>query len=126
MKTMVQFPSIERGLLRMSLVEAATAREWLLNVGQHDALQKLGHLFCELSKRFEVTEKAAPDDGVDIPLTQRDLADTMGLTMVHTNRVLQRLRREGLLEWSRQHFRILDFQRLAGLSGFDPHYLRLK
>jgi CRP-like cAMP-binding protein len=63
---------------------------------------------------------------VDIPLTQRDLADTMGLTTVHVNRVLQRLRREDLLELSRKHFRILDFERLSELSGFNPRYLRLK
>jgi CRP-like cAMP-binding protein len=125
-ETMVRFPLIERGLLMMSLVEAATAREWLLNVGQRDAFQRLGHLFCELSKRFEVFGKARSEDGVDIPLTQRDLADTMGLTTVHVNRVLQRLRREDLLELSRKHFRILDFERLSELSGFNPRYLRLK
>lgn len=47
MRTMVEYPMIERGLLRMSLVDAATAREWLLNVGQRDAFQKLGHFFCD-------------------------------------------------------------------------------
>lgn len=125
MRTMVQFPVIERGLLMMSLVDAATAREWLLNVGQRDAFQKLAHFFCELSKRFQACGNQGPEDGIDIPLTQRELADTMGLTVVHVNRILQRLRKEGLLNWSRQHFRILDFQRLAQLSGFDPHYLRL-
>ncbi len=125
MKTMVQFPVIERGLLMMSLVEAATAREWLLNVGQRNAFQRLGHFFCELSKRFEAFGNQGFGKGIAMPLTQRELADTMGLNVVHVNRVLQRFRNEGLLNWSRQHFRILDFGRLAELSGFDPHYLRL-
>ncbi len=125
MKTMVQFPVIERGLLMMSLVEAATAREWLLNVGQRNASQKLGHLFCELSKRFQAFGNQGSEKGIAIPLTQRELADTTGLTVVHVNRVLQRFREEGLLNWSRRHFHILEFARLADLSGFEPRYLRL-
>jgi CRP-like cAMP-binding protein len=95
-------------------------------VGQRDAFQKLGHFFCELSARFRAVGNQGFDEGITIPLTQRELADTMGLTIVHVNRVLQRFRSEGLLGWSRQHFRILDFERLAHLSGFDSHYLRLK
>ncbi len=125
MKTMVQFPVIERGILMMSLVEAATAREWLLNVGQRNAFQRLGHFFCELSKRFDAFGNQGSGNGIAIPLTQRELADTMGLNVVHVNRILQRFRNDGLLIWRRQRFHILDFPRLAELSGFEPHYLRL-
>lgn len=121
-----KFPDVERGLLMMSIVDAAIAREWLLNLGQRDAYQRLGHFFCELSMRLQASDVGDPDDGVSLPLTQVDLADTVGLTMVHVNRILQRFRREGLLNWSRQHFHILNFQRLADLSGFNPGYLRLK
>ncbi len=124
--TKARFPNIDRGLLMMSIVDGAVAREWLLNLGQRDAYQRLGHFFCELSLRFHAGNDGAQNHCVRLPLTQVDLADTMGLTMVHVNRILQRFRREGLLIWSHHHFHILDFQRLASLSGFDPGYLRLR
>jgi CRP-like cAMP-binding protein len=125
MTTMVRFPKIERALLMMSLVDSAILREWLLNVGHRDAVQKLAHFFCELSARFEAFGRRGVEQGCSIPLTQTEIADTMGLTVVHVNRILQRFRHEGLLCWSRRHFDILDHLRLVDLAGFDPGYLRL-
>ena len=126
MSTMVNHPRIERALLMMSLVDAAMMREWLLNVGQRDACQKLAHFFCELSARYHALGLHDEDQGFTIPLTQNELADTMGLTVVHVNRILQRFRREGLLNWSRRHFDILNPSQLAQLAGFDANYLRLR
>ncbi|MCY7399014.1 MAG: Crp/Fnr family transcriptional regulator [Sphingomonas bacterium] len=125
MTTMVQFPKIERALLMMSLIDAAMMREWLLNVGQRDASQKLAHFFCEMSARFGALGHRDVERGVTIPLTQNEIADTIGLTVVHVNRVLQRFRREELLQWSRRHFDILDYPQLAHIAGFDGSYLRL-
>ncbi len=125
MNAMVSYPRIERALLMMSLIEAATLRESLLNVGQRDAFQKLAHFFCEMSCRLDALGIGA-EDGFTIPLTQIELADTIGLTVVHVNRILQRFRREGLLNWSRRHFDVLDLPRLRDLAGFDGRYLRLQ
>lgn len=125
MNAMVQHPRIERALLLMALVDGAMLREWLLNVGQRDACRKLAHFFCEISARFNAFGELDVDNELTIPLTQIDLADTMGLTVVHVNRILQRFRREGLLNWSRRHFDILDRSRLEHLAEFDPAYLRL-
>ncbi len=125
MRTMVAFPKIERALLMMSLVDAAMLREWLLNVGQRDAFQKLAHFFCELNARYGSLGIHEEASGFSIPLTQIDLADTMGLTVVHVNRMLQRFRHEGLLNWSRRHVEILDYPKLEYLAGFDASYLRL-
>ena len=58
-----------------------------------------------------------------MPLTQGEMADTTGITTVHVNRSLQRLRREGLIETKDGRLTILDFAGLAKLSGFDPAYL---
>ncbi len=126
MAAMVKYPRIERALLMMSLVDAAMLREWLLNVGQRDAFQKLAHFICELSARFHAIGIHDATSGFSIPLTQIELADTMGLTVVHVNRILQRFRREGLVNWSRRHFEILDYPQLEHLAGFDPSYLRLR
>lgn len=126
MSTVVEHPRIERALLMMSLVDGAISREWLLNVGQRDAYQKLAHFFCEMTARYQSLRVDHDDDVVAIPLTQMDLADTMGLTVVHVNRVLQRFRHEGLLNWSRRHVEIPDHQRLRAAAGFDDAYLRLR
>ena len=126
MSAMVQYSRIERALLMISLVDAAVLREWLLNVGQRDACQKLAHFFCELSARHRALGLDETRPGISFPLTQVELADTMGLTVVHVNRILQRFRREGLLNWSRRHVDILDYPQLELLAGFDASYLRLQ
>lgn len=126
MSTMVKYPRIERALLMMSLVDAAILREWLLNLGQRDACQKLAHFFCELNARYHPFQLQQETRGFKIPLTQIELADTMGLTVVHVNRILQRFRREGLLRWSRHHVDILDYAQLEHIAGFDESYLRLQ
>jgi CRP-like cAMP-binding protein len=125
MNAMVQHPRIERALLMMCLIDCKMLREWLLNVGQRDACQKLAHFFCEISARLNAFGGLGSDREVHIPLTQIDLADTMGLTVVHVNRILQRFRSEDLLKWSRRHFDIIDRPRLEHLAGFDPAYLGL-
>lgn len=130
MTAMVTYPKIERALLMMSLIDAAMLREWLLHA-QRDAAQKLAHFFCELSARFRGDgQRGDGQRGAlyehNIPLTQVELADTMGLTVVHVNRIMQRFRRDGLLNWSRRHFDILDYPQLEYLAGFDPTYLRLE
>lgn len=125
MTTMVQYPRIERALLLRALVDAAILRERLLN-GQRNGDQNLAHFFCELNARCHSTEPHDQNRSFAIPLTQVELADTLGLTVVHVNRILQRFRREGLINWSRHHVDILDYARLEQLAGFDAGYLRLK
>jgi CRP-like cAMP-binding protein len=119
---MDRYPRIERALLWVTLVDEATLREWLLNVGQRDALQRLAHLFCELCVRLSVVDLV--DNGTFVmPMTQSELADTTGMTTVHVNRSLQRLRREGLIVSKDGKLTILDFARLADLAGFNANYL---
>ena len=120
---MDRFPRIERALMWATLVDEATLREWLLNVGQRDALQRLAHLFCELCVRLGVVKLVDDKDGFEMPLTQAELADTTGMTTVHVNRSLQRLRKEGLIVSKDGKLRILDFPRLAEVAGFNANYL---
>lgn len=118
------FPSIRSALLKMILVEDAILREWLLNVGQRNAPQKLAHFICEICERLLKVGSVNLDGSYNVPLTQLDLADTMGLTVVHVSRCLQKFRREGLMHWSRRRLTILDLPRLRQVAGFDPAYLQ--
>lgn len=121
---MDRHPAIERALWWATLVDEAVLREWLVNMGQRDAYSALGHLFCELSIRMGAVG-LAKDDAIALPITQSELADTMGLTPVHVNRTLQRLRSEGLITLEQRELTILDPARLAEVSGFEPNYLHL-
>jgi CRP-like cAMP-binding protein len=122
---MNRYPRIERAMMWATLVDEATLREWLLNVGQRNALQRIAHLFCELCVRLRVVHLVDVADGYALPLTQIELADTTGMTTVHVNRSLQRLRKDGLIATRRGKLTILDLNRLAELAGFDPTYLHV-
>src|SRR5215217_2913238 len=118
-------PQIAQALWWNTLVDEAITREWVVNVGQRKALERVAHLICEMFVRIRAVGLS---DGLsfDFPVTQTDLADTVGLTLVHTNRMLQELRAEGLIAWTRHRLAILDFDRLAALSMFNPQYLHLE
>lgn len=120
---MDRFPRIERALMWATLVDEATLREWLLNVGQRNALQRLAHLFCELYVRLDVVDLVDDSGTFCLPVTQAELADTTGITTVHVNRSLQRLRKDGLIVTRAGNLTIVDFDRLAELSGFIRTYL---
>ena len=123
LELMDRYPRIERALMWATLVDEATLREWLLNVGQRDALQRLSHLFCELCVRLSVVNLVDGEETFVMPLTQAELADTTGMTTVHVNRSMQRLRQDGLIMAKDGKMTILDFDRLAKLAGFDDVYL---
>ncbi len=123
---LAEYPGIRDALSKMTLVEDAVLREWLLNVGQRSAPQKLAHFICEISERLLAVGSVNPDGSFDVPLTQSDVADTMGLTVVHVSRCLQKFRLEGLADWSRHQLTILDRPRLQRVAGFDAGYLHFR
>ena len=117
-------PVVAEALFWATLVDEATLREWLVNMGQRDAFERMAHLFCEMWVRTcEVG--LVTDQRFFLPLTQHELGDTIGLTAVHTNRTLQRMRAEGLISLSNRQLTILDLDRLKAVAGFDPNYLHL-
>ena len=119
-------PSIDRALALAALQDFAILREWLLNVGQRNALEKLAHFFCEMKIRLESVGQVEGDGSFDLPVNQMTLADTTGLSPVHVNRTLQRLRSDGLIQLCHRRLLIIDFERLAAVAGFDGNYLRAR
>ena len=116
-------PTIARALWWSTLVDEATLREWLLNVGQRRAEVRIAHLLCELLMRLRTVGLA--DNSYALPITQPDLADTVGLSAVHVNRSLQTLRAQDLITFEKQTLVIPDVDRLFAFSGFNPNYLHL-
>lgn len=117
-------PRIAKALWWSSLVEESVLRQWLTNLGQRFAYERMAHIFCELWLRMTVVE-LAEDDEFNLPLTQGQLGDTIGLTPVHVNRTLQRMRSEGLIEFEQRRLKICDIDRLKDIAEFNSDYLHL-
>ena len=117
-------PVVARGLRTSTLVDEATLREWLLNVGRRTPTQRLAHLFCEVFERLTVVRRVQ-GASFGLPLTQAELADTTGLSTVHVTRSLQELRSQGLIDLRDDQMSILNLPRLRTLSGFKADYLHL-
>jgi len=105
-------------------VEEAIAREWIVNVGQRNALERIAHLFCELLYRFRAVG-LNQGNSCTLPLTQVELAETLGLSPVHVNRTLQELRRQKLITLEGGTLTIQDLEALKDVSFFNPDYLHL-
>ncbi|GJE28721.1 Crp/Fnr family transcriptional regulator [Methylobacterium organophilum] len=117
-------PRIAQSLSWEIAVRFSIQREWTVSIGQRTAAERLGHLLCELFLRMQAVG-LADATSCDLPVTQVDLADALGLSNVHVNRVLQELRANGLIVLRGRHLTIPDFQALAANSLFNPHYLHL-
>lgn len=119
-----EHPDLARALWWSTLTDEAVLREWLVNIGQRDAYERLAHLFAELWLRLRAVGLAG-DGSFALPITQSDLGDTLGLTSVHVNRTLRRLRDEGLIELARGRLHVLDLPGLMAASRFQTNYLHL-
>lgn len=119
------FPTLKRALWWSTLVDEAIAREWIVNVGQRTGYERMAHLLCEVFHRLKAVGLAT-SDGCDLPLTQQDLADTVALSPVHVNRVLQELRQAKLITLRDKRLTILDLAGLQAAAHFSPNYLQLE
>jgi len=106
-----------------TLVDSSVFREWVVNVGRRDSRARIAHLLCELALRLERTGCGRDGGMFDFPITQEQLADATGLTAVHTNRTLQSLRRDGLIQLTNGILRVLDWETLREVGDFDELYL---
>lgn len=118
-----RYPNIARAMNLSTLGDTAVLREWLLNVGQRNAMQKLSHFFCEMANRLEAIGGINDDGSFELPLNQVTLADTLGLSPVHINRTLQQLRNKGVIRFCHRRLKILDRDRLSEIGDFNSAYL---
>lgn len=120
-----EFPRLSEIFWFSTNIDAAIQRELALSLGQRSALSRMAHLFCELYVRLDVVGKTT-QQGYEFPLTQRELSECLGLTVVHANRMVQELRRRGLIELGNKRLTILDRPGLQGVAEFDTNYLYLE
>jgi len=120
-----RYPRIAAAFWRETLIDAAIFREWVTNVGQREGYQRMAHVLCELLVRLRAVG-LAEDHVCDLPITQSEFADAVGLTTVHVNRVLQQLRADGLIQTQGTRLKIPDWEKLKEAGEFDPMYLHLE
>ena len=119
-----RFPIITKAFWRDSLIDAAVAREWLCGIGRRSAHQRLAHIICEVFVRSRALH-LIEEKTFEFSMTQAELGDSLGLSTVHVNRVLQDLRRDELVTWRGNSILVLDWARLRVAGDFDPGYLHL-
>lgn len=117
-------PSIGHKLTVFSLIELSLAREWMLNIGRRDGRTKIAHFLCEFAMRLD-RQELLEGKAYELPMTQEQLGDTVGLTAVHVNRMIKGLVKDGLVERSRRGITIPNWPRLVREAGFDSSYLHL-
>jgi CRP-like cAMP-binding protein len=115
---------VNQAILVSILVEAAISREWVVNVGRRDARARLAHLLCEFAVRLEA-QGLAKDYGYQLPMTQEQLADVLGLTSVHVNRTIKSLEADGLITRNGRSIGFPDWKAMREVADFNQRYLHL-
>lgn len=116
-----QHSGIAKTLAWLAMRENAILSQWALCLGRLSARQRLAHLLCEVSVRLGNADEA--ESRFELPLTQEQIADMLGLTAVHVNRMVQQLRAESLIETKGRVMTITDMNALRRIAEFDPAYL---
>lgn len=118
-------PAIGEAFWRDCTMDAAMTVEWLLNIGRRNAEMRTAHLLCEMALRYE---RIGRFDGTryDLPLTQHQMADVLGLTNVHVNRTLRRLKERGAAHAAYRTIHVTDWDLLTSIGDFHPAYLHFR
>lgn len=124
MSELTNRPAIACAFWWASLVDEAILRSWIVNMGRREAPVRIAHLMCELQARLRNVGMGC-DEATEIPLTQEELGDALGITAVHVSRSLKHLAAQGVLTFRRQQLVIQDLGALQRLAEFDPNYLHL-
>ena len=122
LRCVTDFPSLAAGLLWAASRDEAMVVEHLVSVGRRSAIERTAHFFMELAERLNLVGLAKGTE-FECPLTQYDLADALGLSAIHVNRVLRQLRERELLTVHGGNVTIHDLNGLRKLSGFQGGYL---
>lgn len=119
------YPHLARLLWFATLLDAALHRERILSVGRRSAIARVAHLLCELHARLEIVG-LAEDGRFAMPLTQADIADACGLTAIHVNRMLKKLRDDGLATFRGGEIVLHDRKALMKVAEYSNAFLHLE
>jgi CRP-like cAMP-binding protein len=120
------YPRIGRAIWKDTLVDAAIFREWMASIGRRSAYQRIAHVMCELVVKFNMVGLADDHTRIAWPITQTEVGDALGLSVVHVNRTIQELRADNLITLSHNTLVVHDWEALTRAGQFEPKYLHLR
>tara|TARA_R110000764_G_scaffold198866_2_gene284185 strand:- start:22607 stop:23416 length:810 start_codon:yes stop_codon:yes gene_type:complete len=122
LEAFAQTPRLALAIFWAASRDEAMVVEHLVGVGRRNAAERLAHFLLELGARLALIGQGSKA-GYDCPLTQYLMADALGLSAVHVNRVLRLLREADLLTFRDGHVTFIDYEGLTAFADFDPSYL---
>jgi CRP-like cAMP-binding protein len=120
-----RYPRIGGAFWRDTIIDAGIFREWMVGMGARDAYTRIAHLLCELVTKNRAVGLTTNHE-IDLPVTQAEIGDALGISTVHANRVIQELRANNLITWFGNKLAVLDWEGLKAAGDFDPTYLHLR
>src|SRR6476469_952692 len=111
-----RFPSLAFDITWLAAREEQVIDENLLSVGRRSALERIAYLLLHLFVRAQEVGLTR-GDSIAFPFTQQHLADTLGMSLVHTNKTLKRLTATKAIRWKDRVFEVLDRAALARIAG---------
>jgi CRP-like cAMP-binding protein len=118
-------PALARAFWRDCAIDASILAVSSVNLGRRDARARTAHLLCEMKCRQAAVGRFI-EGGYALPMTQIQLADVLGLTAVHVNRMIGSLKVASLITMAGSRVTILDWPGLVEAGDFDPAYLHLE
>lgn len=122
----VQYPNLAYALWRDSLVDMSKLHATLMSLGTRSSKERLAHFLAEQYVRMLAVGLIHEGEPMDFGITQQDLADAIGLSLVHVNKTLAKLKDEGLVSWNRNQLKILNWEALKKAGLFDQSYLHFR
>ena len=122
LEAFAQTPRLAAAVLWAASRDEAMVVEHLVNIGRRDAAERTAHFLLELGARLALVGLGTKA-GYACPLTQYLLSDAVGLSAIHVNRVLRKLREDGMLTFRDGFITFDNYNRLAEFAEFDPSYL---
>jgi CRP-like cAMP-binding protein len=122
LNTFRRTPRLATAVLWAASRDEAMVVEHLVGIGRRDARERTAHFLLELGARLKLVGLGTTA-GYSCPLSQYMLADALGLSAIHVNRVLRELRETGLVTFQQGQVTFHDFDRLVEIADFDRAYL---
>jgi len=116
-----QQPGLAFDVTWLAAQEERMLDEHLLSIGRRTAIERMAYLLLLLHRRIAQLDLLM-DDGFELPLNQQHVADTLGLSIVHTNKTLRKLHDFGVISWRKRTLRILDQTKLARVARFEDSH----
>ena len=121
-----RYPNLAYALWRDTLVDTSKLHASIASLGARSSKERLAHFLAEQHIRMAAVGLIELGKPAKFGITQADLADATGLSLVHVNKTLKKLKDDGLVNWSRNELKILNWEALKAAALFDPQYLHFK